>query len=411
LPCQEIQPQMQKNSQRLKAKITSFLFLTCYLLLGCGNVVISASPPEINPLEIKTPDPLLPETGDRALSPAERLKLTQALDALHIEGTELLQAGKVEEAFVVWYRELRLRRALGAIAEVQALGKVGEVAWRENRTNDLSVIIARLQTIQQEAEAKPPVDPALWQALGVAFEQVRSLKLAADVYEKFLAFARQQQDRATVAATLKTLGKLYISWLNYPKAAVYYEELLAIAKSQNDRFNQVNYLQELAYIYDQLQQPQNALLVKQQLEVFYLQKADLVNLLVALKLAIAIDYDKLQQADNASINYQEAYRLALSLQQYGYAGEALQKLAELYRRHEQPEYALQIYQILLQVQEQTYDYYGQMKVYDQMAQIYVQQKDNSQALLVLQKGLELAKSLQYQEDYFNDQIQKISADR
>src|SRR6476646_9135759 len=86
-----------------------------------------------NPLELKTPDPLLPQTG-RPLTTQEQQTLRTALDELNTQATSQFQAGQPEAAFEIWYRELRLRRALGPLEEVAALSRVGTTAWEENRT-------------------------------------------------------------------------------------------------------------------------------------------------------------------------------------------------------------------------------------------------------------------------------------
>jgi tetratricopeptide (TPR) repeat protein len=271
----------------------------------------------------------------------------------------------------------------------------------------VQLITRRLQTIQQEAEAKPPMALDLLKALGQAYQQVRSPELAINVYEQILAIAHQQ-DRVTEEATLKTLAELHISWFDYPKAALRYEELLVFAKAEGDRYNQVTYLQQLAYIYDKLIQPERALTAKQQLAELYIKKPDLALLLPALKIAIAADYEALKLADDASQNYQEAYRLALASQQFAYASEALQKLAALYESFDQFDYALQVYQVLLQVDQQSYDFYGMMNVYDKIGQIYLKQKNYPQALTAFKQGLELAKSLKYQENYFTTQIEQAT---
>ena len=52
-----------------------------------------------------------------------------------------------------------------------------------------------------------------------------------------------------------------------------------------------------------------------------------------------------------------------------------------------------------------------MNAYDQMGQIYLEQKKYTQALAAFQQGLELAKSLQYQENYFTSQIEKVNQQR
>jgi len=86
----------------------------------------------------------------------------------------------------------------------------------------------------------------------------------------------------------------------------------------------------------------------------------------------------------------------------------LKKLGDLYRNYKKPEFALQVYQVLLQVDQQSYNYYNLMNTYDQMGQIYLERGDMEQAKTAFQQGLELAKSLKYQENYFVTQIERVS---
>ncbi|HEY9707858.1 MAG TPA: hypothetical protein V6D48_06600 [Oculatellaceae cyanobacterium] len=364
--------------------------------------------PRVNPLEIKTPDPLLPKLPKKGtLTPEQQATLRTSLDELNAQAATMLQAGDAPGAFDIWYRELRLRRALGPVEEVQALGRVGEIAWQRNQKFDSRVIAARLQAIQQQAQQKKSLTPELLSALGQAYQQVRLLEAAIKVYQQILVDQRTRGDTAAQEETQKTLAQLNLDWFDYPQAAAAYEELMAQAQARGDRVNELVYLQKLIYIYDKAQQPQNALKTKQQLAQTYLNQQDYTRL-IPLKIAIAADYEALNQPDEASQNYQEAYSAALSLKQYAFASEALSKLATLYRSHNQPQSALQIYQVLLTVEQQSYNYYGLMYAYDQMGQIYLQQKQYPQALAVFQQGLELAKSLQYQENYFTTQIQRTN---
>ncbi|HEY9819348.1 MAG TPA: tetratricopeptide repeat protein [Candidatus Sericytochromatia bacterium] len=364
--------------------------------------------PKVNPLEITTPDPLLPKPPKRgSLSPEEQSRLRQSLDELNTQATALLQGGKPLEAFDIWYRELRLRRALGYLEEVQALGRVGEIAWQRTQKYDAKVITLRLQEIQKEAENKKLMNFELLQALGKAYQQVRLLEPAVGVYEKILVDERTRGDVAAQEATLKTLAELNLAWFDYPKAAAAYEELLTQAQAKGDRINQVVYLQQLLYVYDKGKEPANALKAKQRLAETYLNQKDFTKI-PALKIAIGSDYEALNQPDEASQNYQEAYSLAWSSRQFAYASEALKKLGALYRSHTQPDYALQVYEVLLKSEQQLSNFYGLMDAYDQMGQIYLEQKNYTQALAVYQKGLELAKSLQYQETYFTNQIERVT---
>ncbi|WP_293079565.1 tetratricopeptide repeat protein [Moorena sp. SIO3H5] len=367
-----------------------------------------------NPLELTAPDPLLPSLSpEEPLNPSERSRLKQALDELNAEAEAEFNAGNQSKAFDIWYREIRLRRVLGdPVAEVQTLGTVGGVAWNENNKQSVQLITARLEEIQQENEAEDSINLPLLKALGKAYEQIRVPGQALTVYDQILADARNQDDMATVEATLKTMGELHMAWFDYPKAAETYEELLAQAlnqaQNQRERINEeVAYLQQLAYIYDQDQQPDQALPKKQQLVDIYLSQGNDTQI-PALKIAIASDYNSLNQPEKASQTYQEAYSLAWSLQQFAHASEALQPLAELYLTSKQPEFALQVYEVLLQVEQQSYNYYGLMNTYDKIGQVYLDMNNYPQALAAFQKGLDLAESLQHREAYFVNKIQLVN---
>lgn len=359
-----------------------------------------------NPLEVTTPDPLLPQSArEQPLSQQERQTLEAALDELNAQALAQFQAGNRQGALELWFRELRLRRALGPVQEVQALGRVGEIAWNENSKSEVQIITARLQTIQQEAQAKKTLDQPLLMALGKAYQQVRVPGQALAIYEQILADARQQGDSVAQQETLQTIGLLHMAWFDYPKAAATYEELLTLAQAQGNRVKELNYLQQLLYIYDQAKQPENALRIKQELLGTYPSNDPRIP---ALKIAIAADYEALNQSEEASQNYQQAYTLAYSLQQLNNAGEALQRLAALYRSHNYPEFALEVYQVLLKVRQQSYDYYGLMNTYDQIGQIYLAQNSYSQAKEAFQQALALAQSLQHQEEYFTAQLEQVN---
>ncbi|MGQ4646478.1 tetratricopeptide repeat protein [Lyngbya aestuarii] len=391
-------------------QLATIAFYSAMLLLCFSSVTLAKSAENeqenVNPLELTTPDPLLPNPPEeQPLSPLQRQQLGEALNQLNQQAAAQLAAGNTVEAFSLWYREIRLRRQLGgSLAEVQSLGRVGAIAWQANHKPQIQLITARLEKIQQEAQTEGTLDQPLLMALGKAYEQLRVPGQALTVYEQILADARQRNDAEAIEATLQTVARLHMAWFDYPKAAAAYEELLTIAQTKGDRVQEFNYLKQLAYIYDQAEEPENALRLKQKLAASYPANDPQ---LPALKIAIGSDYEALDKLDEASKNYQEAYTLAFALQQFAYAGDALQKLAALYRSHEQPEFALQIYQVLLQVEQFSYDYYGLMDAYDQIGQINLGLKNYGKALEAFEKGLDLAKSLKYQETYFISKIEQV----
>ena len=402
---------MMAMLRRGNVGITGTMF---WLWLCCSSVASSDSqksnPNEfpVNPLEITTPDPLLPRrTLGQPLTLLERINLSAALDKLNQQAQAKLNAGDRAGAFEIWNRELRLRRALGFSAEVEALGRVGAIAWNENQKTQVQIITGRLQAIQQQLKSQPSSDLNLLRSLAVAEEQVRSPKLALEVYEQILAAAQQRQDTVLKETTLRMIAELHLGWFEYPQAAATYKQLLGLAKAKNDQLNQVIYLQQLAYIYERLKDYQQAVKVKQQLAEFYLNEKQFTQI-PALRLTIASDYEALGQLASAFQNYQEAYASAWSLQQYYSAGDALRKLVALYRSQGQIDEALETSQILLQADQLASNFYGLMNTYDQIGQLYLKRGNNSEALAAFQKGLEFAKQLNYQQTYFAQQISQLT---
>lgn len=379
-----------------------------------------------NPLEITEPDPLIPyDYKDRPLTTQERKEMTAAADRLALRGAAQFQQGDEVGAFASWNRELRLRRVAGPLAaEVRALGRVGDVAWRTNDLTELRYITLRLDDIwkltrpstdasqpdQQQTQTgvsgSVPDRPQLWQELGLAYQLVRLPKSATQVYEELLAEARQRDNTYLLEATLISLGQVQMGWFDYAGATKTYQELLERSQARKDVFNEPIYLHQLAYIAEQAKQPEQAINYQEQLINFY-QRINDPNPIPALKLKIADNYRLLKRLDQAEVNYQLAYQLAQPQLQFAIAGDALRKLGDLYRDNNRLEAALRMYSFLVLVEQQAYNTYGVMTAYDQLGQLYAQQKQYPQAIAVFQKGLEIARQLKNREDYFMSQIEKL----
>ncbi len=363
-----------------------------------------------SPLEIIVPDPLLPNSGkQQPLSAEEKRSLEAALDQLNQEATAKLQVGDTEGAFTTWNRELRLRRYLGTLAEIQALSRVGGVAYTKNNRQQIRYITQRLQKIQKQFQSQQARDLEVLQALAGAYLQVRSPSLAVEAYNQILIIVREGSDVAGEIYTLKNIAKVYIDWFDYPSAAITYEKLLALVSNTRDIEES---LKDLAYIYDRTKQPRKAIDARTKLSLIYRQRNDFSQL-SALKLAIASDYEVLAKEnpnliDEAFKTYQEAYTMAWNFQQYVRAAEALQKLVSLYVAEGQTEDALQTSAILLQAEERASNFYGMMNAYEQIGKIHLQRQENQSALNAFQQGLKLAQKLGYETDNFTQQINKIS---
>jgi tetratricopeptide (TPR) repeat protein len=368
-----------------------------------------------SPLEVTTPDPLVQPSADKQpLTLAEQLTLTAALDNLNREAAATLQAGDKDKAFEIWNRELRLRRYLGTLAEVQALSRVGALAWNQNDRQEIEYITQRLRAIQKQvlSPKATSVELQVLQVLGEAYQNVRSLPDALGIYNQILAIVRQQNDATAELATLTTIAQLHLGWFDYPKAAATYEELFGLATAKGDRTGELTYTQELAYIYQQNKQPQQAIDSLNKLVEMYTSQAN-VTQIPKLKLAIASNYESLARENPSFLqeafnNYQQAYILSWESQQFVVASDALKKVIALYRSQGQIDEALQASQILMETQAKTSNYYGLMEAYDQIGQIYLEKKDYPQAVSAFQRGLQLAQQLKHEEAYFTQQIKKAS---
>ncbi|MFO5440858.1 MAG: tetratricopeptide repeat protein [Dolichospermum sp.] len=368
-----------------------------------------------SPLEITTPDPLLPNLANkRELTPVELQKLKTDLDQLNQEAQEILQGEDNKKAFEIWNRELRLRRFLGPLAEVEALSRVGEISVNENEREEVQYISQRLQVIQSDMLKQKSTDLQLWKSLANAYQKLRLYKLAISAYEQILILVKQQKDLFIEIEILNNIGELHLSWFDYNQAANVYQSLLNLAINQGDKTNELVYLQQLAYIYTQGKQHQAAIDIFNKLVEISTNEQNLTQV-PTWKLAIAANYEFLAKENpnfrqQAFDNYQEAYTIAWKLEQYARAGEALNKLIAFYRSQKQITAALETSQILIEAETLANNFYGLMSAYDQIGDIYLERQEYAKALTAFEKGLEIAQELKYQESYFTKQIERLKTE-
>lgn len=420
-------------------RVGGFTLFSLWLCAGSVAIAQTNQPPldqfSPNPLEISTPDPLLPTPPKQgeSLDAEQSQELGAALDRLNLEAIAKLQAADRPGAFEIWNRELRLRRYLGLAAEVEALSRVGKVAWDKSQRLEMQWITQRLQAIQQEVLSASEMNVELLQGLALAFQQVRAKGPAVEVYQKILEVARSRSDVPAEAQTLKAIAQLHANWFNYEKAAAIYEELAALIQEHRDLFainpavpnrttpksgngatavpvtppTEEESLKQLAYAYEQSKKPLQAIAARERLTALYLNQQNL-KAIPPLKMAIASNYEALGQLNLASQYYQEAYTSAIAVQEFSVASEGLQKMAKLYRSQKQWDAALKIYQVQLTVEQQSYNLYGVMDTYDQIGQVYMELKSYREALGAYQRGLEVAKQLNHKQEYFAKKIQKLN---
>lgn len=376
-------------------------------LIGFKYQSVFAQVEDVNPLLIKEKDELLPSI-DRPLTDFEVRRLREELGKLDQEAEQQFKAGNLDEAFAIWYRKVRVIRTLSVEEEITSLRDLGTVAWENSRSQDIDHISKRLLVIESEnknnqGEVKLELVPLFSQA----YEAIHNIDKSIEFSQKILKIARAENDISTIKNTLEKLGQSYLAKFNYYEAEPIYKELLTIAKEQQDYLNEGIYLRRLAEINSEIVNPENAVVYKKELEKNYVANQQL-QILPDLKIAIADDYKDLDNAQEATEYYQQAFNLAWSLQQFATAADALKKLGRLYQDYNQNEYALQIYQELIKIEQQSYNLYGLMNTYDHIGEIYAKESNYDLASQWFEKSLEIANYLQYKVDYFNTKIQQVN---
>ena len=363
----------------------------------------------LNPLEteIDKSDPVIPlGYKKRDLSTFEINRIKREMEKLDRQAKVELQQGKVNKAFKLWYRQLKLARAAGKPTEIQALGEVGAIAWQANRGADLRNIANRLIAIELEIEAKDPI-PALLEQFAIAYQQVRYLDRAISIREQTLAQNKQQGDSLAVEKNLQTLGNLYLSQFNYQAAAKIYEQLITQAQAKSPIDPEIDfYLKTSIDIYERTGQTKRAIEARQRLITGY-ETTGKQDKIPQLELANASDYEVLDKTVKATETYESAFNLATKNLQLAIAEEALDNLSKLYQREGKGTKAIATLNRLLDVQRQSYNYYGLINTYDTLGKIHLKSAKKQRAKQYFQQALELARELDYKINYFNNQIEKL----
>ncbi len=353
------------------------------------------------------PNPLTTEIDD-PLPQVSRAALLLQMAELNQQALMRLQAENADAAFDLWNQELRLSRRLGPVEETKALARVGQIAWGRNNNQQVGYIGQRLQQIQTAALQGTP-SATLLTELAIAYQVIRDPERALQVYDRQLEIARQRRDATAEFQMLNQIAQTHLDWFGYVKAAKVYEDLLSQAREQNNPQNQLAYAYQLAYIYEQAKQPQAAIAALETLVELYAQTPEPL-LLANFQVRLADQYRLTQQMQLAEVTYQAAYRTGEAQQQWGFAGDALRRLATFYRQQQRLDAAIQVYEFLTAFEQEIgLNPYNAMDAYDHLGQIFVEQASRENAIAAFQQGLQLAQGLEYRVEYFRDQIAKVTA--
>lgn len=384
------------------------IFVTSLFWVNCGIVsAIFAQGLEFkeNPLNEKTDSELVP-TIERDLTNFEKKRVLAKIAELDQQAESELKAGNQDQAFLIWYETIKLSRFIDKETEIKTITRVGAVAWEKSRNQELNFLMERLLVLESESTKNEQIEPEFLSLFAEAYETLHNLDKSIAVNQQILAIARQKEDTLKIIETLDKLGKFYLGKFDYYQALPIYEELLSLAQQNENYLQEGIYLRKLAEINGAILKPENAINYKQKLAENYLANQQLQQI-PFLKIAIGDDYKMLDKPEEASQYYQEAFALAWSLEQYAIAGDALKKLGKLYQNYEQLDYALQIYQELIKIEQQSYNLYGLMNTYEQIGNIYQKKQDYPQARQALEKALEIARHIKHKEDYFLGKISEL----
>lgn len=403
------------NNKKINKKINIIIWLLVTVSFLSVHKIVLAQDKLANPLEIKInqSDPVIPPGyGRRELSSFEISRIKKTIAELNKSAQGELQQGNIDPAFELWYRQLKLTRAIDTQAEIKALGQIGAIAWQENRGFDLRNIAERLISLEAEISTKKTLSLDLLEQFVTAYQQVRYLDQAINIQTKIANISRRNSNYSLIVEqeNFEVLGKLYLAKFDYLNAAKTYQTLLSLNDNQNSEFPIVNksafYLQTLVNIYDHTAQINQAIATKQRLVKHY-QNTKKSNKIAELEIEIARDYETLNQIPNAITAYNQTWKIADQNQQLAIANDALTKLGELYQAERQVDQAIKTYTNLIETQKQSYNYYGLINTYDTLGNIYLKSNQKVKAKQSFQQALILAKSLNYKVDYFQSQIKQF----
>jgi tetratricopeptide (TPR) repeat protein len=352
-------------------------------------------------------DPLLPRLPVlRRLSPLEEAELRINLDALAAEAEDLFLAGQTDLAFQEWMREVRLRRILGYPEEIAAMQRVGLRAWEQSRSLEIQLLTLRLQQVQGELLAESPLNVRLLESVAKTFEVLRDVDSAIAVYDTLIVRAAQTGNQAERQRLLENLAVLQETWFRFDVAGKTYQSLLASLGAGRDPLKEVQYLQGAIRNYEGAGELEIAIDYQRQL-IRKLQQTGQVQPVPTVTLAIARNYRALNNLSEARTAYTTAYSVALSQQQPDIASNALQDLAELYLAQGKTEEVLYLYNQRLEVERLSYNGYGLMEVFGNLAQLYESQNNPEAAISAYQEALILAQHLNYRVPYFSNRLQRL----
>lgn len=353
----------------------------------------------VTPLTDPLADPMVPlavAEGDRPLSALELMQIRSKSNSLYLSGTVQWQNQFPELAFDDWLRHLLLLQLLpDRQAEIARLGEIGAIAWENNRVHDTRYIFKRLEAIQ-ETEYVEAGDDTLLIPLAEAYQLIRRSDAAIALYRVHL----ETLDEAYHAEIWRLIAQLATNWFDYEAAIEAYSAIENLnALTIGDREAWID-------VYETSNYPAEALRIQRQLPPLYLQDLDYQKL-SAIFLAMAKNAHRISDYEVAIAANENAFAIAWDFKYLDDAENALDQLGQVYLAQENLEFAMQVYEQLLIVQNESYNRYGMMDTYALLGDIYETAGLYSSALISWQQGLAIAKELNHNIELFTAAIETL----
>ncbi|MGJ3251911.1 MAG: tetratricopeptide repeat protein [Elainellaceae cyanobacterium] len=228
--------------------------------------------------------------------------------------------------------------------------------------------------------------------LGIAYRNLGDYQQAIDLYEQYLAIAREIGDRRGEGNALGNLGLAYWSLGDYPQAIDLYEQQLVIAREIGDRRGEGNALGNLGITYDNLGDYQQAIDLYEQQLVIAREIGDRSGEGTALG-NLGIAYDNLGDYQQAIDFYEQQLVITRKIGDRQGEGAALGNLGSAYLSLGDYPQAIDFYEQVLVIFRKIGDRSGEGTALGNLGSAYLSLGDYQQAIDLYEQRLAIAREI------------------
>lgn len=216
-------------------------------------------------------------------------------------------------------------------------------------------------------------------------------------YQRQFQQAKEQGDQVKQARSLYLIGRIYQFQGQYSQALIFYEQGLAIAQSVNNPVITGVTLHSIGELYLNRRQADQAFSIYQQLAEVTEKNSKLFQEIFWIRpfYSMAVSYEIKGDLDQAIKFYEKDLNSSFSSSLFDPRIQTLEELGRLYLQKNQPEKALELYQQLLQIAENSKDDNKQwliLNAISHLGRFYESQEQYEQAITYYNQALAMVKS-------------------